>query len=154
MGTALYSLHGPLPCSSSLALTAARGSPPYYHLHIELRKLLWKSQGQEMGKLGLQSGSSEFTSSTVHDPIFIACVLSCFSRVWLFATLWTIVCQAPQSMGFSRQEYWSGLLYLPPGDLQDSGIKPAPLTSPALAGRFFVTSATWEVPQHPLASPI
>ena len=44
------------------------------------------------------------------------------SRVWLFATPWTVACQAPPSMGFSRQEYWSGLPFLPPGDLPDPGI--------------------------------
>ena len=51
------------------------------------------------------------------------CVLSRSSSVQLFATLWTIAHQAPLSMGFSRQEYWSGLLYLPPGDLPNPGIK-------------------------------
>ena len=44
-------------------------------------------------------------------------VLSCFSRVWLFATPWTVACQAPLSMGFSRQEYWSGVPCPSPGDL-------------------------------------
>ena len=44
------------------------------------------------------------------------CVLSCFSCIWLFVTLWTIACQAPLSMGFSRQEYWRGLLCPPPGE--------------------------------------
>jgi len=47
-------------------------------------------------------------------------------------------------MEFSRQEYWSGLLCPPPGDLPNSGIKPASLTSPALSGRFFITSSIWE----------
>ena len=47
-------------------------------------------------------------------------------------------------MGFSRQEYWSGLPCPPPGALPDPGIKPAPLMSPALAGEFFTTSAPWE----------
>ena len=56
------------------------------------------------------------------------CVLSHFSRVRLFATLWTIASQAPLSMGFSRQEYWSGLPCPLPGDLPHPGIKP---TSPA-----------------------
>ena len=74
----------------------------------------------------------------------VLCVLSCLSRVWLFATLWTIACQAPRSVGFSRQKYWSGLSFPPPGDLPDPGIKPASLTSSALAGRLFTTSATWE----------
>ena len=48
-------------------------------------------------------------------------------------------------MGFSRQEYWSGLPCPPPGDLPNPGIEPVSLTSPALAGRFFTISATWEV---------
>ena len=56
-------------------------------------------------------------------------------------------CQGPLSMGFSRQEYWSGLPFPPPGDLLDPGIKPAPLMSPAWAGRFFATSTTWEAPK-------
>ena len=47
-------------------------------------------------------------------------------------------------MGFSRQEYWSGLPFPSPGDLPDAGIEPAALASPALAGGFFTPSATWE----------
>ena len=53
-----------------------------------------------------------------------------------FVTLWTVTCQAPQSMGFPRQEYWSSLLFASPGDLPNPGIEPE---SPALAGRFFTT---------------
>ena len=64
-------------------------------------------------------------------------MLSYFSRVRLFATLWTVAYQAPLSIGFSRQEYWSGLPYPAPGDLPDPGIKPVSLKSPALPGRFF-----------------
>ena len=73
-----------------------------------------------------------------------ACVLSCFSRVQLFATLWTVACQAPLSVRFSRQESWSGLPCPPPGDLPNPGIEPASLMSPALAGEVFTTGATWE----------
>ena len=62
-------------------------------------------------------------------PWMCECVLSCFSRVWLFVTLWTVAHQAPLSMGFSRQEYWSGLPCPPPGDVPNPGIE---LTSPAL----------------------
>ena len=51
----------------------------------------------------------------------------------------------PLSMGFSRQEYWSGLLCPPPGDLPDPATEPASLVSPASAGGFFTTSTTWEV---------
>ena len=54
-----------------------------------------------------------------------------------FVTPWTLACQAPLSMGFSRQEYWSGLPSATPGDLPDSGIKPRSPASPA--GRFFST---------------
>ena len=72
-------------------------------------------------------------------------ILCChFRHVGLFATLWTVAFQAPLSMEFSRQEYWSGLPFPSPEDLPDPRIKPASLTSPALAGRFFTTSATWE----------
>ena len=60
-----------------------------------------------------------------------------FSRVRLFATTWTAAHQAPLSMEFSRQEYWSGLLCTPPGDLPDPGIEPPSLMSPASAGGFF-----------------
>jgi len=71
-------------------------------------------------------------------------VRSYFSRVQLFVTLWTIACQALLSMGFSRQECWGGLPCPPPGDLPDPGVKPAFLMSPALAGGFLTTGATWE----------
>ena len=78
-----------------------------------------------------------------------ACVLSCFSRVQLLVTLWTVARQAPLSMGFSRQEYWSGLPCPPPGDLPCLGIEPESIMPPALAGGFFTTSATWEAHVSP-----
>ena len=71
------------------------------------------------------------------------CMLSCFSHVWLFVTLWTVAHQVPLSMiGFSRPEYWSGLPCPPSGDLPDPGIEPVSLTSTVLAGGFFTTSTT------------
>ena len=81
-------------------------------------------------------------------PSHLCCafVLSHFSRVWFRETLWTVTCQAPLSMEFSRQEYWNGLLCPPPGDPSVLGIKPVSCRSPALAGRFFTTNATWEAP--------
>ena len=69
-------------------------------------------------------------------------MLSCFSCVQLCEILWNVACQAPLSIGLSRQEYWSGLP--PPGDLPNQGIQPRSLRSPALIGRFFTTSITWE----------
>ena len=71
-------------------------------------------------------------------------MLSRFSLVQFFATLWTLACQDPLSMGFSRQEYCSGLPCLPPEDLPDLGTERASLISLALAGGFFITSAMWE----------
>ena len=73
-------------------------------------------------------------------------VLSHFSCVWLFVTPWIVVHQAPQSMGFSRKEYWGELPWPPSGDLSHPGIKPTSLTSPVLAGGFFTTCATYEAP--------
>ena len=61
-------------------------------------------------------------------------MLSCFSRVWLFVTPWTVAHQAPLSMGFSRQEHCSGLPFPSLEGLPRSGIEP---TSPALANGFF-----------------
>ena len=68
-------------------------------------------------------------------------VLSRFSHVQLCATLWTVACQALLSMGFSRQEYWSGLPCPPLRDLLHPGIEPMCLMAPDLAGVFFTTSA-------------
>ena len=72
------------------------------------------------------------------------CVYACMhahslSCVQLFAVLWIVVCQAPLSMEFSRQEYWSELPFPLRRDLPNSGIKPASPASPTLAGGFFTT---------------
>ena len=72
------------------------------------------------------------------------CVLSHFSNAWLFVILWAVACQAPLSMGFSRQECWSGLPCPPPGDLPGPRIEHLCFMSPALTGGFFTTRATWE----------
>ena len=74
-----------------------------------------------------------------------ACMLSHFSHGRLSATAWTPACLASLSMGFSRQEYWSGLTCPPPGDLPDPGIEPRSPGYPALAGGFFTSSAAWGV---------
>ena len=65
--------------------------------------------------------------------LYAVCVIS---HVQLFLT-----CQAPLSMEFSRQEYWSGLSFPTPGDLPDPGIEPTSVAFPALAGRFFTTAS-------------
>ena len=71
------------------------------------------------------------------------CLLSLFSHVQLFGIPRAAARQALLSMGFSRQEYWSGLPCLPPQDLPNLGIKSASLVSSALAGGFFTTSTTY-----------
>ena len=77
----------------------------------------------------------------MNTPIAVAAV-QLLSRVQLFVTPWTVAHQASQSMGFSKQEYWSGLPFPSPKDLPDPGIEPVSLASPALAGGFFTISAT------------
>ena len=84
---------------------------------------------------GIKPGSPAFQADSL---------TSCFSCVRLCVTPWTVACQAPLSMGFSRQEYWNHLPCPISGDLPDLGIKPAFLIPPALAGRFFTISTTWE----------
>ena len=64
-----------------------------------------------------------------HILLYSACVLSLYSCVRVFVTLWSVAQQAPLSMGFSRQEYWSGLPFPPPGDFPNPGMEPM---SPAL----------------------
>ena len=71
-------------------------------------------------------------------------MLSCISCARLFVTLWIIAGQAPLSMGFYRQEYWSVLPFPSSGDLPNPGIEPTSLMSPGLAGRFFTTSTIRE----------
>ena len=69
------------------------------------------------------------------------CVLSCSSRVQLFATPWAVACEAPLSIGFSKQEHWTGLPCPPPGDLPTPGIEPgSPAWQagfPCIVGRIF-----------------
>ena len=69
-------------------------------------------------------------------PIAV-CVLAKSPQLCLFAIPWTVACQAPLSMGFSRQEYWSGMPCPTPGHLPNPGIEPASLMSPELSDRFF-----------------
>ena len=93
----------------------------------------------------LQSKPWRLKLPSRHRPVRTACarMLSCISSVQLFVAPWTVACQAPLSMGFPRQQYRSGLPCPSPRDLPYPGIKPMSLASPALAGRFFTTSATF-----------
>ena len=66
--------------------------------------------------------------------LFVLLLLSCFNCVWLFVTLWTVACQAPLSLGFSRQEYPNGLPYPSPRNLPQPGIEPGYPASSASQG--------------------
>ena len=86
------------------------------------------------------------------ESVLILCiafsVLSCFSCFWLFVTTWTVAHQAPLSIWFSRQGYWSGLPYPPPGDLPAPGTEPASFVlSPALLADSEV-SLGWLIMSH------
>ena len=70
------------------------------------------------------------------------------SHVQLFVTPWAVAYEVSPFMGFSRQEYWSGLPFPPPGDIPDPGIEFASLMSPTLAVGFFTASAMWNSNQQ------
>ena len=83
---------------------------------------------------------SQMETIVIIMPSKFLCICACvLSHARLFVTLWIVACQAPLCMGFSGQEYWSRLSFLPPGDLPDPGIKLVSPESLALAGRFFTT---------------
>ena len=90
--------------------------------------------------VSMHSGDAD-TENRLMDAVWKGALLSHFVHVRLCVTLWAIARQAPLSMGFSRQEHWSGLPFPSPGDLPNPEIKPASLMSPALTGSFFTTSA-------------
>ena len=84
-----------------------------------------------------------------YEGSFHACVLSHFSHVWPFRNLWTLAHQAPLSMGFSKQEYWSGLPCLSPRDLPDQGIEATSPASPALEAGSLPTELSWKPMKGP-----
>ena len=93
------------------------------------------------------SGNKTYTNKIilcvcVH--IMCACMLSHFSCVRLFGTLWTVAYQTHLSIGFSKQEYWNGFICPLPGNLPDPEIQAMSLISSALSGRFFTISGTWK----------
>ena len=87
--------------------------------------------------------SSFYSEFSLYIVMKVKVKVKLLSRVGLFVTLWTVTHQAPQSMGFSRQEYWSGVPFPSPGDLPDPGIKPR---SPALEADIL----TSETPGKPI----
>ena len=83
-------------------------------------------RGCEGGKESKRKGKTKLNMSDIPLPlgrISMLCYVGVLSHVWLFVTPWTTACQVPLSMGFSRQEYWSGFSFPPPGDLPNTGIE-------------------------------
>ena len=129
-------------------------SPPGSSVHwiLQARMLEWVAISSSRGSFQLRdwtrvshvAGRFFTIWATREAYIYMLHVKSLQSCLTLWQ--WTVAHQAPLSMGFSRQEYWSGLPCLPPGDLPDPGIEPISLMALALTGRFFTASATWEAP--------
>ena len=100
--------------------------------------------GQLCGRQNYRNLISKVCLLSLSFLLIYVCILSRYSHVLLFVTLWTVARQTALSMGFPGQEYWSVLPCPPPGVLPDPGIKAASFMSPALAGGFFTIRATWE----------
>ena len=105
-------------------------------LSEQKRPISWLKQSDRESKLSLCSLFFSGPLKIGRGPPMPLCVLSCFSCVRLFVTLWIEARQTPLSVGFPRQEHWSGLPCPPPGDLPNPGTENA---SPALAGGFSTT---------------
>ena len=115
-----------------------------HQLHLRSSNIRSRRPGTPVLVHGIEQQKSGSQCSHVCDGVLQRG--SHFSHVQLCVIPWTAARQAPLSMGFSAQEYWSGLPFPPPGNLPDPGIKPTFLASPSSAGRFFTTSTTWEAP--------
>ena len=115
------------------------GIPISPHLHITCSTALCIFQKVIFSQAFYNHSFSNWSCPQTLLDCLCACMLSHFSHIQLFATLWSVAGQEPLSMGFSRQEHCSGLPCPPPGGLPDPGIKTSFLTSPALAGGFFTT---------------
>ena len=96
---------------------------------------------------GRSSKNKQTHKQTKNRSTMYVCVLSHFSHPILCNPMH---CSPPgfSALGFSRQKCWNGLPCPPPGNLPDPGIKPMSLMSPALTGRFFTTSASWEAQNY------
>ena len=113
----------------------------------------WEGGSRGRGHIYTYGRFKLLFSKNQHNTVEQLCVCTqLLSCAQLFASPWTVARQDPLSMEFSRQEYWSGFPFSPPGDLPDPVIKPASLMHPKLAGEFLTTSSTWEA-QHFLVSP-
>ena len=109
--------------------------------------ILWKSESGflKLSALVIFLSKSTYQLFSFHKTTIFLFLFFSLSCARLFATPWTVAYQAPQSMGFSRQEYWSGVPFPSPGDLPDPEIEPASPAPPTLASGFLTT----EPPRKP-----
>ena len=115
------------------------------HFSILAWRIPWREELGGLQSMGSQRVGHDWATELnwyVKEVCVCVQLLSC---VQLFATPWTVAHQVPLSMGFPRQEFWSGLPIPNPDDLPNPGIKLASLASPALAAGFLTTSNTWEI---------
>ena len=117
------SVDGHLACSCILAIIDSEAMKIGVHVSFQIRV---------------------FSRYILRSGVAASCVCACAQSCLTLCTPWTVACQASLPMGFFKQEYWSGVPFPTAGDLFDSGVEPMSLASPALAGGFFTTSATWE----------
>ena len=113
------------------------------HSSILAGRSLWSEKPGSLQSMGSQRAGHDWATKhtdTTDSTDVTTCMFSHFSHVRLFETLWTVALQAPLSMGFPRQEHWSGLPCPPPGDISDPGIERHLLR----CSQIFTTSATWE----------
>ena len=126
-------------------------SPPYWPASTTRTSLLFIEYSRHASDskclhLLFPLPGTHLSPTSPHLPGHSILVLHHFSHVWFFVTLWTIAHQACVH-GILQARILEWLPFTSPGDLPNPGIKPASLRSPALAGRFFTTSATWEAPR-------
>ena len=111
-------------------------------LVLQWQSMMWghlrRSSPPVTGNKRMLSENCSFLEVSYMESYWISPVTVHLSHVQLFMTPWTIAHQAPLSMGFSRQEYWSGLSFPPPGDLPDPGIKPISCVSALQADSFML----------------
>ena len=118
---------------------------------MDLCDLIWTLHSTRSDNKSISPEVALFSAAGLGYVSCADCMCVC-SVVSDSATPWTVACQAPLSMEFSRQESWNGLPFPSPEDLPNPGIKPTSLASPVLAGGFFTTSNTWETRGSPTST--
>ena len=127
------------------------------HTHTHTHPTQWRTLVVILGSddSGIQCSMIQPISpnlTPLHNfPASVKLIMCSISCTWLFVTPWSVAHLDPLSIGFYRQEYWSGLPFPPPGDLPNPGTKLESLASPALADKF-TTWATWEASVKHIAS--